>query len=154
MLWQLPHNFHRDIGRLERFVCALRCWRKVRHAIEFRHASWFDEHVACCLRDDRIAVCQSDAPDWPLWDALTTDMVYVRLHGHALTYGSGYSEVQLWRWATRVRRWLGEGRDVHVYFDNDMLGRAPVDALRLMALLGARARPGVRPPAATDRLPG
>jgi uncharacterized protein YecE (DUF72 family) len=29
VLWQLPQNFHRDVGRLERFARALRCWRRV-----------------------------------------------------------------------------------------------------------------------------
>jgi len=154
VLWQLPRNFHRDLGRLERFARALRRWRAVRHTIEFRHESWFDGQVAGCLREHGIAVCQSDAADWPLWDAVTADLVYVRLHGHPITYASGYSEARLRDWAARVRRWLGEGREVHVYFDNDALGRAPADALRLITLLekpapGRRTRAGSRrPPAA------
>jgi len=154
VLWQLPQTMHRDIGRLERFARALRHWRATRHAIEFRHQTWFDEQVAACLREHGIAVCQSDAADWPLWDAVTAGTVYVRLHGHTMTYASGYSAARLQRWATRVRRWLGEGRDVHVYFDNDALGRAPVDALRLIALLGGPMQDKImsagssRPPAA------
>lgn len=138
VLWQLPANFHRDLGRLERFVRALRCWRKVRHAVEFRHPSWFDDEVAACLRAHGVAACQSDAADWPLWDAVTADLVYVRLHGHTITYASGYSDRDLSAWARRIRHWLRDGRDVHVYFDNDAFGRAPLDALRLMALLDMR----------------
>jgi len=111
----------------------------VRHAIEFRHESWFDDEIAACLRAHRVAVCQSDAADWPPWEAVTTDLVYVRLHGQAETYASGYSESELRRWAGRVRRWVGEGRDVHVYFDNDALCHAPFDAARLIALLGSGA---------------
>ncbi len=140
VLWQLPRNFHRDVGRLERFARALRCWRTVRHAVEFRHETWFDEEVAACLREHRIAVCQSDAADWPLWNAVTTDMVYVRLHGHTVTYASGYADRALKAWATRCRRWLDEGREVHVYFDNDALARAPIDAMRLLHLLGGQAQ--------------
>ena len=135
VLWQLPRNLHRDLGRLERFARALRCWRAVRHAIEFHHESWFDGEVAGCLREHGIAACQSDAADWPLWDAVTTDLVYVRLHGRPLTYASDYSAADLRRRAARLGRWLAEGRDVHVYFDNDALGCAPFDALRLLALL-------------------
>jgi len=140
VLWQLPRNLHRDLGRLERFARALRCWRTVRHAVEFRHESWFDEQVAGCLRQHGIAVCQSDAADWPMWEAVTTDLVYARLHGHALTYASGYSTSRLRRWARKVQGWLHEGRDVHVYFNNDAFGRAPADALHLMALLRAQAQ--------------
>jgi uncharacterized protein YecE (DUF72 family) len=104
----------------------------VRHAIEFRHESWFDDDVAECLREHDLALCQSDAADWPRWDAVTTDFVYVRLHGHALTYGSKYSNAQIDRWASRVKRWLREARDVHLYFDNDAFGHAPRNALRLI----------------------
>jgi uncharacterized protein YecE (DUF72 family) len=133
VVWQLPRNFHRNQARLEAFARALRCWR-VRHAIEFRHASWFDGAVAACLREHGIAVCQSDAADWPLWDCVTADVVYVRLHGHDVTYASSYSEAELRGWARRLRRWAGEGRDVHVYFDNDARCAAPFNALRLIAL--------------------
>ncbi len=66
VLWQLPNNLHRNLGKLEGLARALQRWRSVRHAIEFRHASWFDEEVARCLQEHRIAVCQSDAAGWPL----------------------------------------------------------------------------------------
>jgi uncharacterized protein YecE (DUF72 family) len=91
--------------------------------------------VAACLAAHRIAVCQSDAADWPCWDAVTTDLVYVRLHGHAVTYASGYADAALRARARKARRWMREGRDVHVYFDNDAEGEAPRNALRLIALL-------------------
>jgi uncharacterized protein YecE (DUF72 family) len=107
----------------------------VRHAIEFRHESWFDAEVAALLAEHRIAVCQSDAADWPVWNAVTTDLVYVRLHGHLATYASAYSEAELRAWARRIGRWLRERRDVHVYFDNDAFAHAPRNATRLIALL-------------------
>ncbi len=138
VVWQLPHNLHRNFERLETFARALHYWRRVRHAIEFRHASWFDDEVAECMRAHRLAVCQSDAADWPLWDAVTTDFVYVRLHGHEVTYASNYPEAALEAWAGKVRRWMSEGRDVHVYFDNDAYGDAPWNALRLIELAGAK----------------
>jgi uncharacterized protein YecE (DUF72 family) len=149
VLWQLPQSFHRDLQRLQRFARALRHWRSVRHAIEFRHPSWFDDETAACLRAHDIAACQSDAADWPLWNAVTTDLVYVRLHGHTLTYASGYSDTQLRLWAARVRGWLAEGREVHVYFDNDAFARAPLDALRLLVRLEHRPRRRARPSAAS-----
>ena len=135
VLWQLPFNFHCNLGRLAEFARALRTWPGPRHAIEFRHPSWFDPEVAACLAAHRIAVCQSDAADWPLWDAVTTDLVYVRLHGRTLTYASCYSERELRDWAVKVRGWMREGRDVHAYFDNDAYGEAPKNGLRLLALL-------------------
>jgi uncharacterized protein YecE (DUF72 family) len=70
-----------------------------------------------------------------MWDAVTSDMVYIRLHGHTRTYASAYSAQALKKWSLRMRRWLAEGRDVHAYFDNDAEGAAPRDALRLIELI-------------------
>lgn len=135
VLWQLPSGLERDLPRLERFASILDAWQKTRHALEFRHRSWFDEPTAACLRQHRLAVCQSDASDWPLWDAVTTDLVYVRLHGHRITYVSSYKDRELAHWAKQARNWSSEGRDVHIYFDNTDAGNAPRDAQRLAAML-------------------
>jgi uncharacterized protein YecE (DUF72 family) len=77
----------------------------------------------------------SDAPDWPMWEQVTTDVVYIRLHGHTRKYASSYSKPALRKWATRIRSWLKDGRDVHIYFDNDAEGAAPRNALTLLELL-------------------
>lgn len=140
VVWQMPRFLRKNIGRLRDFAAALSGWPETRHALEFRHASWFDEEVADCLRAHRLAVCISDAADWPMWDAVTTDVVYIRLHGHTRTYASAYSAAALERWANRVCVWLTEGRDVHVYFDNDAEGAAPRDTLRLIGLVQEKQR--------------
>ncbi len=136
VVWQLPRSFHKNVERLSDFGEALGHWRSVRHALEFRHPSWFDDDVTECLSRYRLANCHSDAADWPLWDAVTTDLVYVRLHGSDQTYASPYSDAQLDDWGEKCRRWLAEGRDVHVYFDNDSQGHAPFDAMKLLERVG------------------
>lgn len=135
VLWQCPASFQKDLPRLTEFARALSGWSDVRHVIEFRHSSWFDESVRRCLHEHDVALCQSDAADWPLWNAVSTDLVYVRLHGHTRTYISAYRAATLRRWAERVRRWLENGCTVHVYFDNTDAGAAVRDARRLSALL-------------------
>jgi uncharacterized protein YecE (DUF72 family) len=85
---------------------------------------------------------------------VTSDFLYLRLHGESELYASGYTEDALDRWADRIRRWAqGEepedahciapdhaqacaARDVYCYFDNDAKVRAPFDAQRLMQKLG------------------
>ena len=80
---------------------------------------------------------------WPLIREVTGDCVYVRLHGDEELYASGYSDDVLRDWAWRIRSWsmggdaldatnLGSpierrpgGRDVYVYFDNDVKTHAP-----------------------------
>jgi uncharacterized protein YecE (DUF72 family) len=120
---------------LEKFVKTLQHWGNTRHAIEFRHKSWFDDEVAECLRKYAVAVCMSDAPDWRIWEEVTTNLVYIRLHGHTRKYASNYSKPALRKWATRIQRWLKENRAVHVYFDNDAEGAAPRNALTLLEML-------------------
>mgnify|MGYP006198831901 CR=1 FL=1 len=95
----------------------------------------FTPEVVRILRRTGTALVISDAADWPMWDAVTTDLVYIRLHGHTRTYASKYSAGALRVWARRIRRWRGQGHTVHVYFDNDADGHAPYDALRLKKLL-------------------
>lgn len=136
VLWQMPRSLHKDILRLQNFAQALATWPEARHAIEFRHASWFDDEVAVCLCTNRIANCWSDAADWPLWNAVTTDLLYLRLHGHTHTYASAYTEGELGAWAERLRDGMQQGRDVHVYFDNTAAGAALDNALRMKELLG------------------
>jgi uncharacterized protein YecE (DUF72 family) len=67
----------------------------------------------------------------------TTDLVYVRLHGpdQDAIYAGCYSDDELQRWANRIAQWDREGRDVWVYFNNDLGGHAVRNALTLQELL-------------------
>lgn len=150
VLWQLPAALAREDALLERFASKLAAWPGTRHAIEFRHPSWFCDAVAARLARYRVAAVQSDSADWPMWKAVTTDLVYVRLHGHRQTYASAYGARALAAWARRIRGWLGEGRDVHVYFDNTAYGHAVTDALALRRLIDNRRAPSA-PPATGHR---
>jgi uncharacterized protein YecE (DUF72 family) len=109
--------------------------------MEFRHDSWFTEEVTETLAEFSLANTISDAGSFPRWDAVTTDLVYVRLHGRPWTYASRYEDPELNQWAVKVEGWLAEGRTVHVYFDNDAHGHAPFDAMRLLD----RLRNGIGP---------
>ncbi|HEU4910955.1 MAG TPA: DUF72 domain-containing protein [Actinomycetes bacterium] len=163
VLWQLPPNLGFDEARLRDFlrrlprttteaarlaeqhderlegrsVTTTDADRPLRHAMEVRHPSFDNQAFLDLLREQEVAVVTADtAGKWPLLLEPTTDLAYVRLHGEAELYVSGYDEASLRRWANRVRGWQERGCDVVVYFDNDAKVRAPVDAERLMALLG------------------
>lgn len=49
VLWQLPATLRKDLTRLKVFLQALQQWPEVRHIVEFRHLSWFDDETADCL---------------------------------------------------------------------------------------------------------
>jgi uncharacterized protein YecE (DUF72 family) len=135
VVWQLPASMQADLDRLDEFLATLERWPEVRHAFEPRHASWFTDEVADRLADAHVAVCLSDAPDFPMWRRVTTDLAYVRLHGHTRKYASRYRSDHLARWAQEICAWSREGRDVHCYFDNDAEGAAVPNALSLRALV-------------------
>ncbi len=145
VVWQLPATFALDLARLDDFLRALRGWSGTRHTLELRHRSWFTDDVAARMRAANVAVCMSDAPDFPMWREVTSDLVYVRLHGHTRKYASSYSVPHLQRWAADIERWIAEGRDVQVYFDNDAEGHAVRNALTLRAILDGKSLP-VPPP--------
>ena len=135
VVWQLPAQFARDDARLARFIRRLASWKAPRHAFEFRHPSWFEPAVERVLAGAGIASVISDAADWPMWDVVTTDLAYARLHGHTATYTSAYGRRALAAWARRARQWLAAGCEVHVYFDNTDAGHAVEDAAILRGLL-------------------
>lgn len=162
VLWQLPPVLAFDPDRLRTFFDLLprttveaaelaarhdgrvdgRAWlepdgdRPIRHVLEVRHASFADPAATRLLRDHGIGLVVADtAGRWPLIDEVTSDLVYVRLHGETGLYAGGYSPASLEHWAGRVRGWAADGLDVRVYFDNDMDGRAPFDAMELIRLV-------------------
>ncbi len=109
--------------------------RRIRHALEFRSATFCSDEASELLRRHDVATVVADtAGRWPMAEAVTSDLVYVRLHGDTELYASGYGDESLDRWADRCRGWA-QRADVVVYFDNDARGHAPHDALRLIERL-------------------
>jgi uncharacterized protein YecE (DUF72 family) len=167
ILWQLPENLRYDADRLAGFFAQLPrtttaaaalaqrhddkvpedralvttdADRPLRYALEFRSPSFVTPEATALLREHDVACVLADtAGKWPKVDEDTSDFRYVRLHGDAELYASGYSGASLDDWAEKCRRWA-EDRDVFVYFDNDIKGYAPHDAMALQQRLGIRAQ--------------
>lgn len=165
VLWQLPPQMQFDADRLDAFLRLLphttgaaaelakhhddrlpeaytevETDRPIRHALEVRHKTFRTPEYAELLRTHDVAnVVADSAGVWPQFEDVTTDLVYVRLHGDTELYASGYSEEALQRWTRKIRAWRKRA-DVCVYFDNDMHAHAPRDAMALKAL-AARGNP-------------
>jgi len=169
VLWQLPPNLGYDRGRMSDFLALLprsttgaaelaahhdekvygralttaSVERPLRHALEVRHHTFETDDFLALLAEQDVAVVTADtAGKWPCFLQPTSDLAYVRLHGAEELYVSGYDDPALEAWAERVAGWRDEGRDVVVYFDNDVKVRAPFDAQRLMELLGPQLPAG------------
>jgi uncharacterized protein YecE (DUF72 family) len=133
VLVQLPPRMKFDLERADRFF-SLVARRRRRHALEPRDASWFGDDALAFLRRRKIALVIGETPHWPTHIAVTADFVYLRFHGPERRYGSSYDDAALGSWAERIRGWRAEGRDVFAYFNNDEMGYAPRNALRLREL--------------------
>ncbi len=111
----------------------------LRHAVEVRHDSFATGDFAQLCREHRVALVVADTAGRFTWvDEVTSELVYVRLHGDQELYASGYTDQGIAWWADRVSGWAADPAvsEVHVYFDNDGQAHAPYDARRLAERLG------------------
>ncbi|PQP02780.1 MULTISPECIES: DUF72 domain-containing protein [Pseudomonas] len=181
ILWQFPPSFKFDPELFEHFLeqlphdteqaaalarqheprlnghASMKAYGKknLRHAVEIRHESFVDPAFVRLLKRYNTALVIADtAGKWPYREDLTSDFVYLRLHGAEELYASGYTSQALQRWGDRIEAWNhGEqpadpqliaprqkpktrrSREVFCYFDNDIKVRAPFDARRLLERL-------------------
>lgn len=132
-LWQLPPGFKKDIIRLEAFIKLL-ARTNLRHTIEFRNRTWFDEETYSLLRKYNICLCIAHSSRFPCVKAVTADFLYLRFHGSDRIYGSNYSEAQLRSWAVLTKK-IAKSRDILAFFNNDACGYAVNNALKFKELL-------------------
>jgi uncharacterized protein YecE (DUF72 family) len=120
ILWQFPPRLAWDAQRFEDFfallphdtAAALRLARRrdaphawphiaaasmhsarLRHAVEIRHPSFATADFIAQLRRHDIALVVADtAGKWPYLEDVTSDFMYLRLHGDKVLYASGYTE--------------------------------------------------------------
>lgn len=133
VLFQLPPRWNVNLERLEAFLRTLP--GRHRYVFEFRDPSWFEPAVYALLRRSRAAFCIYELSGQLSPLELTTDLVYVRLHGPADAYRGRYDDATLEAWARRLKRYRDEGKAVYCYFDNDEKGYAVQNALRLRELI-------------------
>jgi uncharacterized protein YecE (DUF72 family) len=125
VLFQLPPNLRKDVPRLQAFLATLP--DGARAALEFRHASWFDEEVYQLLRERNVALCISDEGEGEQATPFvaTADFGYVRLRREQ------YEDEQL---AQIGRSIAGESwTDAYAYFKHEE--GAPELAARFTALI-------------------
>lgn len=134
ILWQFPPGFGCNIRRLELFLELLARY-PARNTLEFRHESWCCEDVISLCREAGVALCMADWPGFIADLPLTAGFVYLRRHGRGGSYAGCYSHEELLADAGRIRKYLEEGRDVYIYFNNDAEGYAPENARELEQLL-------------------
>lgn len=110
ILFQLPPSTKKDAQRLRAFLQRIPHRESVPCALEFRHATWYDDEVLDLLGEHGIALC-------------THDWVHAPYQDH-------YGARRLAPWVKRIQAWRRRGNDVYVYFNNDERAYAARDATR------------------------
>jgi uncharacterized protein YecE (DUF72 family) len=129
ILFQLPPRWRLDLERLRHFLAALP--GEYRYAFEFRDRSWWNPAVYDLLAHHEIAFCIHDLGGMLSPREVTSDIVYVRLHGPEGPYRGCYDSATVAAWVEAFSGWAAQGRAVYCYFDNDQRGYAVLNALQM-----------------------
>jgi uncharacterized protein YecE (DUF72 family) len=125
LLFRLPEDMKKDLGRLEKFLKELP--PEVPAAFDFRHSSWFDDEVRALLRSENRVFCVTDSDEMPANEIdKTADWGYVRLRRVK------YSKKDLVTWLKRMQaqKW----KHAFVFFKHDDEGTGPKLAAQFIAL--------------------
>ena len=131
VLVQLPPNWKKNLDRLYEFLEETP--RDIRWAVEVRDPDWLSDDLYKLLRkQDAALVIHDMIPYHPR--VVTSNWTYLRYHGQ--NYSGSYSEKELSAIADDILDHQQHGRDVFVYFNNDLGGHAIWNALTLKKMLG------------------
>lgn len=136
LLYQLPPGWKSNKERLEKFLKKLP--EDMIHVFEFRNSSWFEDNVFSLLKEHSVSFCIHDMQNVSCPHIVTSSPVYIRFHGYEGAYAGSYSERVLDKWAGYIHDKLAGGKDVYVYFNNDINAYAVKNALTLKGILNPK----------------
>jgi uncharacterized protein YecE (DUF72 family) len=137
LLIQLPPGVKADCApRLEGLLATIAPYREAwKIAVEFRDKSWdVDATDGLLERFHATRVLQDMPASAHLEETTIASFVYLRYHGPAGDYRGSYARERLSQNALRIKKWLAQGKEVYVYFNNT-IGNALPDARSLMGQL-------------------
>jgi len=123
ILFQLPPNLKKDLPRLSEFLELLPA--ATRAALEFRHASWFEDDVFEALRARGAALCVAEDEELAAPLVATAGWGYLRLRR------PGYGDAEVQSWADRVRAQSWE--EAYVFFKHEDAGTGPRLATQMLS---------------------
>jgi uncharacterized protein YecE (DUF72 family) len=152
ILWQLAPTKRFKPAEIETFLSFLPHeigGRRLRHAIEARHASFRDPAFVEIARKHRVATVFAHSEKYAELYDVTGDFIYLRLQESRPEEPKGYSQADIANWAKRIRQWAAGGvpddlpmlakdkpqeipRDCFVYVISGAKERAPAAAMALI----------------------
>lgn len=159
VLMQFPWTF-RFTQENRNFVIRLRrTFAEFPLVAEMRHSSWIHDEALGTLIDHGIGFCNIDQSEYtkatPPTSFLTSAIGYVRLHGRnpqdwkqelrladkpAPRHDYLYSHPELLEWRPRIEQLREHAERTFVIANNDVDGKAVVNALQMQSLLGDTRR--------------
>ncbi len=134
ILFQLPPHWKVDYERLAEFFMAIP--QEHQYVFEFRDESWLTKRVFDLLAEHNAALCIHDLGGQQSPIEITANFTYIRFHGPTTAkYSGSYSSKALATWQKRIEMWRKKLKTVYVYFNNDIGGFAPRNALELQSML-------------------
>ena len=125
VIFRLPSDMKKDLGRLETFLKQLP--RDTPVAFDFRHETWFDDDVFGLLRSENRALVVSDTEDLTeIYREKTADWGYLRLR--RVKYSVSDLK-KLIKW-TLAQKW----KDTYVFFRHEDEGTGPKLATQFIKL--------------------
>jgi uncharacterized protein YecE (DUF72 family) len=152
ILWQLAPTKRFNADEIEAFLAYLpreSGGRRLRHAIEARHASFRDPGFVELARKYGAATVFAHSEKYAELYDVTGDFIYLRMQESQSGEPVGYPQAEIVRWAKRIRQWAaGEApddlpviskqkmpeipRDCFVYVISGAKERAPAAAMALI----------------------
>lgn len=130
-LFQCPPTLRKDLARLRGFLALVpRTWRA---ALEFRHASWFDDEVYDALRGHDVALVAVDEDER---DGAGAPLVPTASWGYLRLRRTAYTEADLRAWVERIR--AQSWSEAYAFLKHDEeTGTGPEAAIALQEIAGA-----------------
>jgi uncharacterized protein YecE (DUF72 family) len=139
---QLPPSFKYDKGLpvLQNFISSDLKTTTFRHAIEFRHKSWFRDDVYKLLKQNNISFCWSITQYVTTPTEVTSDFIYTRMVGERDI--TKFNETQkdrskqMTEMSQAIKNSVGTVDDAFIFFNNHFAGFGPESVNEFKRLLG------------------
>jgi len=155
LLWQFDRGQAPALHELAAFLDLLpaqAAGRRLRHALELRDRTLFNQDLLALLRARSVALVFAGSDEHPSFADITADFTYARLMRSRTGIAQGYPDTELDDWARRVRAWAnggdpddlphlagiaadGTSREAFVFFIASAKERNPAAAQALIARL-------------------
>jgi uncharacterized protein YecE (DUF72 family) len=139
---QFPPSFKFNTGfsALEKFITSDLKTGSFRHAMEFRHKSWFREEVYKLLESNNLSFCWSINQYASTPTQVTSNFIYTRMVGERdITKFDGIQKdrgKQMKEMADSVKASIGSVDDAFIFFNNHFAGFGPESVNEFRRLLG------------------